>query len=333
MSKQRVILRADAGKKTGYGHFVRSLALANHLKDDFDCRFATYNEDEPYGTASDNQLQQLSGICKPLEFGGINIREADRMFLDYLVQDDVVVLDNYYFTTDYQKQIKAKGCRLVCIDDMPDRHFVCDVLITGTPYDRSDFSIEPYTVFKSGIEWFFLRDAFLKPPRAREYESKIRNMVVAMGGSDALNLTDKIITIIQKVIPEASIRVIAGSGVTVNHEGAKGVDVYRNLSADDMVRLYEEADAALLPASTVSIEALSRDIKVYAGHYVDNQRRLYRFGVNKGYYIPLGNLLDSEGQIASRLSNAINLNYPHTQLTCFQNQRHQTVDLFRKLSH
>jgi spore coat polysaccharide biosynthesis predicted glycosyltransferase SpsG len=38
--KHKVIFRADADRDIGYGHFVRSSALADMLKDDFDVLFA-----------------------------------------------------------------------------------------------------------------------------------------------------------------------------------------------------------------------------------------------------------------------------------------------------
>ena len=36
---QKIYLRADASAAIGYGHFIRTLALADMLKDDFDCTF------------------------------------------------------------------------------------------------------------------------------------------------------------------------------------------------------------------------------------------------------------------------------------------------------
>mgnify|MGYP006872109998 CR=1 FL=1 len=34
---QKIYFRADAGAEIGYGHFIRTLALADMLKDDFSC--------------------------------------------------------------------------------------------------------------------------------------------------------------------------------------------------------------------------------------------------------------------------------------------------------
>ena len=33
-----------------------------------------------------------------------------------------------YTHLDYQRAIKQKGCRLVCVDDMHDKHYVADVV-------------------------------------------------------------------------------------------------------------------------------------------------------------------------------------------------------------
>ena len=38
---QKIYFRADAGAEIGYGHFIRTLALADMLKDDFSCVFVT----------------------------------------------------------------------------------------------------------------------------------------------------------------------------------------------------------------------------------------------------------------------------------------------------
>lgn len=46
MGKRQIIFRADAGKRIGYGHFVRTLALADMLKEEFECVFVTQDPTE-----------------------------------------------------------------------------------------------------------------------------------------------------------------------------------------------------------------------------------------------------------------------------------------------
>jgi spore coat polysaccharide biosynthesis predicted glycosyltransferase SpsG len=117
--KRKVIFRADAGQNIGYGHFIRSLALADMLRNDFDILFATVNP-------TDYQKAELAKVCP---FIGFKEETHFNDFRYFLKGNEIVVLDNYFFTTDYQKAIKEKGCKLVCIDDMHDKHYVADVVI------------------------------------------------------------------------------------------------------------------------------------------------------------------------------------------------------------
>lgn len=73
-----------------------------------------------------------------------------------------MVLDNYFFTTDYQRAIKEKGCCLVCVDDMHDKHYVADVVINHGLTDESLFDVEPYTKLCLGFDWALLRHPFIE---------------------------------------------------------------------------------------------------------------------------------------------------------------------------
>ena len=73
-----------------------------------------------------------------------------------------MVLDNYFFTTDYQRTIKEKGCCLVCVDDMHDKHYVADVVINHGLTDESLFDVEPYTKLCLGGDWALLRHPFIE---------------------------------------------------------------------------------------------------------------------------------------------------------------------------
>ena len=55
--KQKIFFRADADSSIGYGHFVRTLALADILKDNFDCIFFTQ-------TPSPYQRQEIENVCR-----------------------------------------------------------------------------------------------------------------------------------------------------------------------------------------------------------------------------------------------------------------------------
>lgn len=330
--KQRVVLRADASKRTGYGHFVRTLALTEYLKNDFECWLATFNSDSKFfGQPSDYQLSQIQKSSQPLVVIGNDIDEYNELFLQELKSDDIVVIDNYYFSTDYQRRIKDKGCTLVCIDDMHDRHMVCDLLLTPSPLKREDFSLEDYTKFAGGIEWAFLREPFLSPTQARSLSSDIRNIVLAMGGADAFNLTDKIAEIVHKILPDASIELICGETVSVSSSTKTFANVNRCISAEKIVDLFDKSDIGIFPASTICVEAFSRHLPVIAGYYVDNQEEFYHYGIDNNLFAPLGNLLENATKIQERLSRIISDNRPHPVDMDFNTQKNKIINLFKNL--
>lgn len=329
--KWRVLFRADASKNTGYGHFIRSLALAGYLKEDFRCEFVSFNADQDSGMMSDYQLAETRKICKPFLVEGNSLQEFNENFLKEILPDDIVVLDNYYYNTAYQQAVKEKGCKLVCIDDMHKYQMVCDLLFTVCPLKREDFSLEDHTKFAGGMEWTFLREPFLSPGVERTLSPRIRRIVMAMGGADAFGLTDKMIEVVTRVIPEAELDVICGESVRLTKQNNPKVKIYRRLSAEDIVDLFDNSDVGILSASTICIEAISRKLPVIAGYYVDNQEEFYNHGASHNYFSGLGSLLDDASEIESRLKKIIESNWRKTVEIDFPAQKKKTIELFKSL--
>ncbi|MDE6049891.1 MAG: pseudaminic acid biosynthesis protein PseG [Paramuribaculum sp.] len=336
--KRKIIFRADASKSTGYGHFIRSLALAEYLRDDFDCHFFSYNQNEQKEGTNDNggiTDYQLNEILKrkitPGTIQAGSVDEFNKKFLEQLTTDDIVVLDNYYYSTEYQQAVKNRAYRLVCIDDVHNRHMVCDLLMTSCPLTREDFSTESYTRFVGGIEWAFLRSPFLMPVKERLNRKEIHRIIIAMGGADAFNLTDKMIGIVSKVFSEAVIDVICGETVIIRDYDRRNVNIHRMISAQEIANLMDNADIGIFPASTIVIEALSRELPPITGYYVDNQTELYNFGVANGYFTGIGNLLDDAGKIEGRL-RGIPADFPtETRKVDFASQKGKIIELFKAL--
>lgn len=280
---KKIYFRADASSTIGYGHFIRTLALADMLKDDFDCTFFTCHP-TPY------QISELEKVCPH-----VVLQEEKHFceFLSHLKGDEIAVLDNYFFDTDYQRAIKQKGCRLVCIDDMHDKYYVADVVINHGVSGKELFSAESYTQLCLGYEWALLRQSFLQPSQRIRSNTKIENVLVCFGGSDSHNLTERFVFFLQKVPAVKQVIAVVGD----KHQNKKldvcsKVTYLRNLAAAEMSDIFSRADIAFLSASTVCLEALSRQLPIAAGYYVDNQKGMYSEYVSRNLIYPLGNLLD-----------------------------------------
>lgn len=259
--KRKIYFRADAGPEIGYGHYIRSLALADMLKQDFECTMFTQSP-------TDYQLQEAKDICPVVTLPADDSKFG--AFLEYLHGDEIVVLDNYFFTTDYQRAIKAKGCQLVCIDDMHDKHYVADAIINqGLELHDEMFSAEPYTRMYTGIGYSMLRKPFLQHSTNTEKENG--SVVVAFGGSDPHDLTHEYITMLLAKPSVAHIYAIVGDAYQGKIITDEHVSYCRNLSAQDVSALFTKVEYALLPASTMMREALACGCRILGGYYIDNQ--------------------------------------------------------------
>ena len=277
--KRKILFRADAGQSVGYGHFIRTLALADMLKDDFVCVFYTQ---EP----TEYQVGELEKVCRYV------VLPADdskfQLFLDALNGDEIVVLDNYFYTTDYQQKIKSKGSKLVCIDDMHDKHYVADAVVNHGFAKECDFSKESYTRLCLGPQYALLRAPFLNSARIKERNYK---WMVCFGGSDENDFTGK--SIEQLLVKESPKEIVAVVGDAYRYREElerKGVNVCSRLSAPQMSDLLRSASNVVCAASSVCYEAMACGCKVFAGYFVDNQRDFYENLAKRQCIIPLGDL-------------------------------------------
>ena len=281
--KQRICFRADASAEIGYGHFIRTLALADMLKDDFDCVFYTQSP-------SDYQRKEAEKVCELVTLPADDSRF--QLFLDCLKGDEIVVLDNYFYTTDYQGAIKDKGCKLVCIDDMHDKHYVADAVVNHGFATADDFSKEAYTQLYLGAGYALLRAPFLKEDE--HIERNPDRWVVCFGGSDQNDYTGKAIRMLKKRDKVQEIIAVVGDGYKhVSSLKQAGVNVRSRLTAEEMADLFRSAANVVCSASSVCYESLACGCKVYAGYYVENQREFYEALTRNGYIIPLGELHES----------------------------------------
>ncbi len=281
MNKRKIYFRADASATIGYGHFVRTLALADMLKDEFDCAFFTQIP-TPY------QIAEMEKVCP---FVVLDSETKFDDFLSFISGDEIVVLDNYFYTSEYQKNIKEKGCKLVCIDDIHDRHFYADVIINHCISSYSCYDAEDTTKFFLGVKWALLRTPFLKTISSPKDSNQ---WVISFGGSDPYNLTFTYVKYLKDHLPSCQISLLLGDAYShlKEVEAIKGVSIYSKQSAQQVADLFLSVENVICSASTVCYEALSCGCRVFAGYYVDNQIEFYNNLSSQKLISPLGNLLE-----------------------------------------
>lgn len=316
MTKRKIYFRADASATIGYGHFIRSLALADMLKNDFDCTFFTTSP-------SAYQIAEMGKVCNYIS---LNEETKFKDFINLLVGDEIVVLDNYFFTTEHQKQIKEKGCKLVCIDDMHNKHYVADVVVNHGLTDAKLFDVEPYTRLCLGFNYALLRKPFLQESKISK---KKNSWFISFGGTDYLNLTEKAIQAIHDDSSVDIINVVIGDAYQYKENLSRypKITFQKNLTAEQMADLMSQSQYAILPSSSVCIEALACGCKVAAGYFVVNQQPYHDEWTRNHYIIGLGCIAD---KIESSTINRLYGCDLHID-AYFQNIAFRYVELFKQI--
>lgn len=282
----RVYIRVDGGYEIGLGHLVRCTALAQILMDEFDITFVCNKIPERIKTElAENNFQLL-------------IIKNEESFKKILKPNDVVALDGYNFDTEYQKQIKAKGTKLVCIDNPRDIDSYADLLINTSPgAKQSDYKAQHYTKFALGIEYALLRPVFLQQTNKKHVIKKMETVLICFGGSDNKNLTEITLKIVLGYKKFRKIILITGSEYIyfdslkplINDD--KRIEYYHAIDANRMFSLMIDADLAIVPASTILLELFAVGVPTITGYYIENQKEGSYELSRAGLAINCGNML------------------------------------------
>lgn len=186
----RVLLRVDAGAEFGLGHFTRSLALAQALRQSHAaCTFLTTPKAQARVEQAGCDFVSLDAVAPgsqaDLEKTCATAREK---------QCAVVVVDSYRIGADFLAGLRAANLYVVMIDDLAAFPFPCHMVVNGSIYAdaKKYISAKGDTQFLLGAEYILLREEFwnVAPPLLKQ---RVQNILLLLGGSDALNLMPRLI--------------------------------------------------------------------------------------------------------------------------------------------
>lgn len=290
MAKQRVIFRADGNLEIGYGHFIRTLGIAGLINADFECIYATK-------TPTEYQLQEIDKVCSGII--RLNAENSFEEFLTYLQKGDIVVIDDYHSTPEAQLQIRAKGCKVVYIDDHNDKKYVCDALINNIPgFEPDSFHKEDYTKLYLGTDYALLRKEFFNP-ELRKMEKRKNSLFLSFGGGDFFNISEKTIDFLNLVNPDFEINLLIGDAYKF-HDNLKrfpNLRIHKNISAAEVARLIAVSEMCIVPASSLLNETACVSSKIMIGYFADNQIQPYSYFVENDLAIGVGDYREMDFEL------------------------------------
>ena len=283
MERGTLLVRADASLEIGTGHVMRCLALAQgwrasggnvifvcaqltpSLKDLLQAEHIQVTQiDAPPGSREDlARTEQLA-------------RSTDVSWL---------AIDGYQFDTDYQATMQQ--CRsLLTIDDNAELDYYAADLVLNQNAHASPSLFEnrsSNTRLLLGPRFALLRDEFVAYRGwSREIPQRATRLLLTMGGSDAANLTPRLLPLLADLpIEDLRIRVVMGgsarnadavASIAAQYPGR--VEVLRDVK--NMAALMTWADVAVAGAGTTCWEMCSLGLPAILIVVADNQKFIAR---------------------------------------------------------
>ncbi|TYB78756.1 UDP-2,4-diacetamido-2,4,6-trideoxy-beta-L-altropyranose hydrolase [Bizionia myxarmorum] len=320
MQEKKILFRADGNSEIGLGHLYRTFALIEMLKENYECRLVT---------RSDSELIIIPKTYKvDLVPVSIYINDEPKWLAEnYNTSANLIIADGYAFDSNYQKEIKKLGYKLIYIDDLTTIENSADIVINHSlVVTREHFQAKPYTKFALGSHFAMLRPKFIEVAKKSKQPKKIKEAFISFGGVDFYDLTSKAVEALINIKSIHKIHVLIGAAY--KHQNIfeietrnSNVKIYRNLSEEEVIGVMQKCQLAIIPSSTISYEVCSVKMLIICGYFIDNQELIYK-GLKKNNVIfPAGdytlyNISKFEGIINEVINSDIS-----TQNQMLKNQK------------
>lgn len=295
--KPKILFRVDAQPEIGYGHLFRCLAMARMLDEDYNVSFAMGKADESVRLMLSDANYSLI-LLDSFDYTFPDKRENEEVAFDlseHIHNFDLVVLDGYWFGSNYQSKLRAYDAKVVLIEDNGSGNYKADVLMNPAEgLSQNNYTIDNKKAQKLlGSKYALLREPFLRA--ARETQAQDRkdfHVFICFGGSDILNKT---LEITKWFIDNTSVnlRIVVGNAYP-HIESLQEFALYhsdrmtllKGLSQDEMVEEMNSASLGVVPASGILLESIACRLPVISGVYAENQNRIYQGLLNQKVFIP-----------------------------------------------
>ena len=220
----RVLILTEGYSHTGYGHISRCTAIAQ-----------VFRERNANVTFIVNGDESVKNLVQSYPLFVFNWLENTERLLEYLSQDDIIVIDSYLAGKGLYTEIRQRVKVAAYLDDFNRLEYPEGIIINGTvgaeliPYKRN-FG-QHYLL---GKDFVILREAFKDLCGHREIREKVKTVLITFGGSDPLNLTPKILEKLTNCYANLRKIVILGPAFSHKAEIERMADdntvIYRNVA-------------------------------------------------------------------------------------------------------
>ncbi len=314
-----ILIRCDSSNIIGTGHVMRCLNYTEYFPDydfTFVCRDFNMNISSKI-VEKNHTLILLKHNIEPeinnyRSWIGCNYTDEIDDIIKILeeTQYDKIIFDHYGIDYLLEKEIKNRfnNTELIVISDIFDYNHYCDIFInynTDNILAVKSINLNENTEYHIGVENIIINKKFKESRKKEKINSKIKSIVINMGGADPANYILKVLYKINNYVSTNDITVNIVVGKSNNNIESinqfiktKNYNyiIHYDVNYDNLIDLYLNTDLAIGSLSITAYERLFLNIPQICLKIVDNQliQQLKEFNITN-----IDNLMDKINELTS----------------------------------
>ncbi len=253
----------DSSSTIGLGHLMRTLILANGLKEHFNIIFFA----QPLAGNQNFIISQNGFLLHTLS-------DATKFYQEAKVfEPSLIIIDNYDTTLECEEELK-KICDVLVFDDEYKKHSAKIVLNHSFVSSQKAYSYLKNTItILAGAKYTLLRDEFFIRTVFVPLKSyKNKKILITLGGSDPKNLSAKIKNYLLHLHPSLHVNILSTSA-NKRVKYLKTIDKELITDEKNMAYLMSGYDLIITSASTSLLETIALKKPFIAIRCASNQTK------------------------------------------------------------
>jgi UDP-2,4-diacetamido-2,4,6-trideoxy-beta-L-altropyranose hydrolase len=259
----RALIFTEGGSQFGLGHISRCSSLYDELEDrGIEVEFVINGDMEKFEIIKNKQYKVVNWLSK-------------NFLTNYIKPGDYCIVDSYQAGEELYQIITDKAKKALFIDDYgrinyPEGIVVNPSLSTeAVKYPNNDTNC-----YLIGPKYIVLRSPFIQVKR-RGINSRVKEVLITLGGSDIHNLTPTILKQISSKISNITFNVVIGSAFENIEEikslNLRNANIYENLIAEEMKTIMLKSDFAITAAGQTIYELIATQTPFIPIKVIENQ--------------------------------------------------------------
>jgi spore coat polysaccharide biosynthesis predicted glycosyltransferase SpsG len=262
----QVFIVTEGGEQTGFGHLARCQSL-----------YQAFAEININPTLLVNGDQSAADFCRDQPLRLMPWHNDQTELWRTIGKGDMVILDSLLAPEALFAQLAENIKVPVFLDDFIRRDHKKGLVIDWTVLADRKFYLKrhPHVVYLLGSHYTALRQDFWDTP-TRPTTKTISNILVTFGGSDAANMTPRILRLLGQRYPKVTTKVVIGPGYSNLDEITQTMRpchfIVNRPNAGQMKELMYHTDLAIAAGGQTLYELARMGVPTIALMVVDNQR-------------------------------------------------------------